>query len=155
MIRSSTAPAALSVNGFVAPPVVLAGVLAREEGLLRPARRLAEVVGGGSVDDRVQPAAKLALGAAVKRGGDRAYQRVVGHVLEHVRRNAERETAPDVALISEHQQCERPAAGGQLAVIARRPHIGDESVVAEPLKLDVGERKKGHGCHRPWIRSAN
>ena len=99
---------------FRAPDVVLAGVLARQDRLLRAALGAPEEVDGGAVDDRVQPAAELADRAAVERRGDRPDERIVGEVVDDVRRDLDREAALDVALVAEDEKCQAAAAVGEL-----------------------------------------
>ena len=65
-----------------APDVVLAGVLAGQDRLLRAPLGAAIEVDGGAIDDRVQPVAELADRAAVERGGDRPDERVVREVVD-------------------------------------------------------------------------
>ena len=65
-----------------APDVVLAGVLAGQECLLRTPLGATVEIDGGAVDDRVQPVAELADRAAVKRRRDRPDERVVREVVD-------------------------------------------------------------------------
>ena len=69
-----------------APDVVLAGVLAGQERLLRAPLGAPVEIDGGAVDDRVQPAAELADRAAVERRRDRPDERVVREVVDDMRR---------------------------------------------------------------------
>jgi hypothetical protein len=132
--------------------VILAGVLAREDRLLRTPLRAAEVVDGGAVDGRVQPAADLTDRAPVEPRGDRSDERVVRQVLDHVRRHPQRQATLDVALVAADQDHQPRAGVSEPARVPRVADVGDQLVVVELPEVIVGDWLECQGA--VWERSS-
>ena len=130
---------------LIAPDVLLAGVLAGEHRLLGTSLGAPEEVNCGAVDNRVQPAAELADRGAVERGGDRAHERIVGEVIDRMRRDLDREAALDVALVAEDENRQAAATVGELARIPGIADVRDQLLVSKLLEFVVGKRSKAHG----------
>ena len=148
-MRNSTAAASPSTAGSAPQTSSSPGVLAGQDRLLRPAGRPAKIVGGGSVHDRVQPAAELADRLTVERRRDRPDEHVMRDLIDDVSRYSQRDAARHVCLMAVHEKGERAAGRGQIARIASRAPVGDQIVVAQMAKFIVGTVSKAHGALMP------
>ena len=154
MIRSSTAPASLSVAGSApqtssSPACSLGRIVSFGRRSAR--RKKSTAVRSTIVCSQLRNSPDR---AAVERRGDRPARAHRGRGRRPRARHPDRQAPLDVALVAVDEEHQPAPPWASSPCVARVADVGDQLLVGELLEFVVGERFEGHGGEAQRLESA-